>query len=143
MVIKLAERDVHLREIGRESDGLLSHAPHLCQLRFTHLLDEPMTRDAVLYETSDGEREVRIARNGLSVPGSCLVERLRLQRTIGQAFLVLAFQKEIVGSRVLCWRSRERVGFRRRKFRLQRIGYFLRHFALHGKYVLDVAVVSL
>src|SRR4051794_39623263 len=107
MIIKLAERDVHLREIGRESDGLLGHAPHLCQLRFAHLLNEPMTLDAILDETSHGERETWIARNGLPVPGSRAVERLRLQRTIRQALLELAFQKEVVGSSVLCWRSRE------------------------------------
>ena len=83
MIIELAERDVHLREIGRESDGLLGHAPELCQPRFTHLLDEPMTLDAALDQTRHGEREVRIARNGLPVPGSRLVERLRLQGTIG------------------------------------------------------------
>src|SRR5437879_1036469 len=97
MVIKLAERDVHLGEIGRESDGPLGHAPELCQFRFAYLLNEPMTLDAVLDETSHGEREIRIARDGLLVPGSRLVERLRFQRTIGQAFLVFAFQKEIVG----------------------------------------------
>ena len=113
MIIELAERDVHLGEIWRESDGLLGHAPELCQVRFTHLLDEPMTLDAALDQTRHGEREVWIARNGLPVPGSRLVERLRLQGTIGQAFLVLAFQKEVVSSRVLCWSSRERAGFRR------------------------------
>src|SRR5438093_12355562 len=110
MVIKLAERDVHLREIRRESDGLLSHAAHLRQFRFAHLLNEPMIRDTVLYKTSHREREVRITRNGLPVPGGCLLERLRLQRTIGQALLVLAFQKEIVGRRILCWRGGERAG---------------------------------
>src|SRR5438874_10209289 len=141
MIIELAERDVHLREIWRESDGLLGHAPELCQLRFTHLLNEPMTLDAALDETRHGEREVWIARNGLPVPGSRLVERLRLQRTIGQAFLVLALQKEVVSSRVLCWSSRERAGFRRGKFRLERIGDLLRDLALHGKDIFHLAVV--
>src|SRR3977135_2886806 len=113
MVIKLPEGDVHLGEIGRESDALLGHASELRQLRFAHLLDEPMTLDAVLDETSHGEREIWIARDRLPVPSSRAVERLRLQRAIRQALLVLAFQKEIVGSSVLCWRSRERAGFGR------------------------------
>src|SRR5712692_8081942 len=113
MVIKLAERDLHLGEIGRESDGLLGHASELCQLRLTHLLNKPMTLDAILDETSHGEREVRIARDRLPVPGRRAVERIRVQGTAGQALLVLTFQKEIVGSSVLCWRSRERAGFGR------------------------------
>src|SRR6266481_4288887 len=113
MVIKLAERDVDLGEIGRESDGLLGHASELCQLPFTRLLDEPMTLDAVLDETSHGERKIWIVRDSLPVPSSRLVERLRLQRTIGEAFLELGFQEKIVGNRVLCWRSRERAGLGR------------------------------
>src|SRR5205823_5221609 len=98
-------------EIGRESESVLGHDTNLRQVRFAQLLKEPMNLHAVLNETSHGERKVRIARDGLPVPRSRLLIRLRLQRTLGQAFLVLAFQEKIVGSGVLRWRSGERACF--------------------------------
>src|SRR5206468_3138241 len=97
MVIKLAERDVHLGEIGRESDRLLGHASELCQLPFTHLLHEPMTLYAVLNETSHGEREIRIVRDGLPVPGSRAVVRFRPEMRIGASGDQLYVDAHFVG----------------------------------------------
>ncbi len=89
-----------------------------------------MTAHAADHELSHGQREIRIARDGLPIPRRCLVERLRRLRGESGPMFVLTLQEKIICRCVLCRRNGKGVSFGRGKLRAQRIDDLLRDFAL-------------